>query len=230
MADETAVLEAERVRHSMRIETEKLYLDKLRFRSETVKWIAIAVGAVASFAVIDYGKLQLERFQSYAENKRELLKSYLAATDAAQPDLWTRKLDVIIRMTEDEQVRSWAEQEKDKIETYAARDALYREALKVASQLVEPSQLEDPARKQLRYRFNQLYWADLPFVDESPDVAAAMIAFRSKLMAAETAGAQGSTAWNEINIALIQLSTALKQAISANRPARPPKAPPPQNG
>ena len=206
---------------SLEIERARLDLEKQRFRMESIKWIAIAAGAVASFAVIDYGKLQLERFRSYSENQRDLLKSYLAATDTAQPDVWTRKLKIILNMTDDEKLRQWANAELDYIQSSAARDALYREALKVASQLVEPTQLHDPVRKQLRARFNQLYWADLPFVGESIDVAAAMVEFRKKLMAAEMAGEDDADKWAATNAALINLSNVLRRSTTAPSATQP---------
>ena len=72
------------------LERSRFELDRIRHRADILKWIVVAVGAVISFAVIDFGKLQLERFRATAENRRELLNSYLKATEAPEPDVWKR--------------------------------------------------------------------------------------------------------------------------------------------
>ena len=199
----------------MLLDDKRVSLDWWQFFSEIIKWLIIAIGAVISFYVIDEGKLQLEQFKARSEDRRDLLKSYLAATTTAQPDVWVRELKIILNMTDDDQLRQWAKTELTYIQSSAARDALYRETLKVASQLVEPTQLADPDRKQLRARFNQLYWADLPFVDESNDVASAMVEFRNKLQAAEKVGADDAKAWDNTNLALISLSRVLRNSTAA---------------
>lgn len=194
------------------IEVEKLRLEQARYRADILKWIVVAVGAVISFAVIDYGRLRLEQFRATAENQRELLNAYLNATDTPEPQVWKRKLTLIVNSTDDEKTIAWANRELEYIDKFAALDALYRETLKVASQLVEPSRLEEPDRVQARARYNQLYWADLPYAGESQDVIDAMIAFRNQLLVAENAGPEAEAEWEKLNGRLIDLSKALRNS------------------
>lgn len=197
------------------MEYEKLQLEQARYRIEILKWVVVAVGAVISFAVLDFGKLRLEQFRAKAENQRQLLNAYLVATEAPEPDIWRRKLHLIRNSTSDAQTTKWADAELNYINNFAALDTLYRETLKVASQLVEPSRMNEPERVQARARYNQLYWADLPYAGESPDVIKAMIAFRKQLLIAEkSAMAEGVVAqpWEELNDRLIDLSKALRKS------------------
>jgi hypothetical protein len=194
------------------LELEKLRLEQARYRTDVLKWIVVAVGAVISFAVIDYGKLRLEKFRLVAENQRELLNSYLTATESPEPDVWKRKLHVLQNFADDKRIKDWAQTELKYIENFAALDALYRETLKVASQLVEPGQLADPKRVQARARFNQLYWGDLPYAGESGEVVDAMIKFRDALIAAERPGTDKTEEWDNVSLALIGLSRALKES------------------
>jgi hypothetical protein len=200
----------------LHLETLKYELDKTRYRTDVLKWIVIALGAVASFAVIDYGKLQLDKFRVTAENQRQLLDAYLRATDAPQPDVWKRKLQVLINFASDEQIKNWAKSELKYVEDFAALDALYNETLKVASQLIDPTQLNAPERGRARIRFDQLYWADLPHAGESGKVSQAMIAFRGQLLVAERS-ADNKNEWDQLNKSLIQLSKELKEST----PSRP---------
>jgi hypothetical protein len=188
------------------LERQKFELERSRYRTDLLRWVIIAIGAVASFYVIDYGKLRLERAQATADNQRQLLEAYLKATEAAEPEVWKRKLGVILNLGDDDRTKLWAREELDYIDTFAARDALYRETLKVASQLIEPTRVGDPERAVARARFDQLYWADLPYVHESPDVARAMVAFRNGLAAAEKAPGDAQ-AWSPLGGLLITLST-----------------------
>jgi hypothetical protein len=191
------------------LERQKFELERSRYRTDLLRWIIIAAGAIVSFAVIDYGKLRLEQFQAKADSQRQLLEAYLLATEAPEPDMWKRKLHVLVAFADDERLRRWALDEFRYIDDFAARDALYREALKVASQLIEPSRLSEPERAVVRARFNQLYWADLPFARESPKVASAMVAFRNGLLAAEAAPGN-AVAWSKLNGLLISLSKILR--------------------
>ena len=190
------------------LERRKFELDRSRYRTDVARWIVIAIGAVISFAVIDYGKLQLERAQATADSQRQLLEAYLKATESAEPEVWKRKLGVLLKFGDDERTKQWAREELDYIDTFAAQDALYRETLKVASQLIEPARLGDPGRAVARVRFNQLYWADLPYVRESTKVSGAMVAFRDGLAAAENAPGDPA-AWTKLSHLLIELSTVL---------------------
>ena len=197
-----------------RLEVEKLRLEQARYRADVLKWVVVAVGAVISFAVIDYGKLQLERFRATSENQRELLNAYLKATESPEPDVWKRKLKLIVNSTDDTKTIAWAAAELEYINNFAALDVLYRETLKVASQLVEPNRMTAPDRVQARARFNQLYWADLPYAGESEQVISAMVAFRSQLIIAENArpGVEGRKHWEQLNRNLIGLSSALRES------------------
>lgn len=196
------------------LELAKLKLEQARYRADVLKWIVVAVGAVISFAVIDYGKLRLEQFKATAENQRELLNAYLRATESPEPDVWKRKLQLIKTVTEDRPTVEWVDKELKYINEYAALDALYRETLKVVSQLVEPSRLAEPERVQARARYNQLYWADLPFAGESQDVITAMIKFRNQLLIAEESGADLNRReeWILLNSKLLDLSNALRES------------------
>jgi hypothetical protein len=209
--------------HAVDLERLKFDLERSRYRMDVLKWVVLAVGAVVSFWVIDLGKLQLEKFRVRADNQRQLLEAYLKATESAQPDIWRRKLHILENFADDEHMRQWAQAELKYIQDFAGLDALYRETLKVASQLVEPTRLNTPERVQARIRYNQLYWADLPFARESPEVAGAMVSFREQLLIAERAPADPG-AWNDLNRRLINLSTVLRDATPAY-PTRPPRQP-----
>jgi len=207
----TSASDPERAPSSPDLELLKFRLEKARYRTDILKWIVIAIGAIVSFAVIDYGKLRLEQFRVVADNQRQLLDAYLRTTESVQPDVWKRKLHVLENFADDERMRQWAQRELRYIESFAALDALYRETLKVASQLVERGRLNDPERIRARVRYNQLYWADLPYAGESQAVISTMIAFRDQLMAAERAPTD-KQAWENLNGRLIGLSKALRES------------------
>src|SRR5262249_46524709 len=141
----------------------KFQLERSRYRIDILKWIIIALGAIISFWVIDRGKLKLEQFRVTADSQRQLLEAYLKTTEAPEPDVWKRKLHILENLADDERMQRWVHIELQYIESFAALDALYRETLKVASQLIDPERLNDPERTKARARFNQLYWADLPY-------------------------------------------------------------------
>jgi hypothetical protein len=215
----TSASDSEHNPSSADLELLKFRLERSRYRTDILKWVVVAIGAAISFAVIDYGKLQLERFRANADSQRQLLEAYLKATESPQPDVWKRKLHILQNFAIDERMQAWAQVELIYIERFAAQDALYRETLKVASQLVEPGLLNDPERIKARIRFNQLYWADLPYVRESPAVEKAMIAFREQLMAAERAS-EDTRAWESLYNRLIELSGALRDS-TPNYPLQP---------
>jgi len=203
-----------------RLEILKLKLERARYRSEIIKWIAVAIGAAVSFAVIDYGKLRLEQVRLASDNQLKFIEAYTKATEAAEPEIWKRKLDVLQLFATDDHVRAWARNQLDYIDEFAALDALYRETLKTAAQLVDYAMVNDPERMKGRRRFEQLYWADLPFAGESTEVATGMVAFRKGLVAAERTPAEVE-AWTGLNSLLIELSATLKQATrKSSRPAQ----------
>jgi len=184
-------------------------LDVWKYLTDLAKWLIAGIAAVVSFYVIDIGKLKLETFKSHAENRRLLLQAYLNATDSVQPDIWKRKLRVLQTYSDDERIREWAKDEHSFIEKYAEQDTLYREALKVASQLAYRAATKDQ-REAARSRFEQLYWADLPYARESQPVETAMVEFRIALVNAE-AKPNDAEGWDKLKIALIQLSKTLKE-------------------
>lgn len=202
--------------NEVNIDFERYKLEKYKARADIIKWIIIAVGAAVSFAVIDFGKLRLEREKALSEKEQQLLNSYMLATDAPIPDVWKRKLNLILQSTNSEKTRIWAENEFKYIEEFAELDTLYRETLRVASQLVEPVSLSNPERIHARIRYNQLYWADLPYAGESQQVISAMIAFRTQLIAAE-ADESDQELWNKLNGKLITLSRALSESSPKQR-------------
>lgn len=191
------------------LELLKFRLERSRHRTDLAKWVAIAVGAVVSFGVIDYGNLQLERFRATAENQRQLLESYLTATDSPEPEVWKRRLNVLIQVADDERIRAWAQSELLYIQEFAERNALYRETPQVASKLIDPSRLSDPDRILARVRFEQLYWVDLPFVHEGKKVEAAMVQFRNALLAAEQAPTNPAL-WSKLPGLLYNLALTLR--------------------
>lgn len=198
------------------LEIQKLQLEKARQRNELWKWVIAALGAIVSFLVIDYGKLRLERHRFEAESRRQVLTAYIEATEAPEPEIWKRKLHILETFSGDENTTRWAREQLEYIQRYAALDTLYRETLQVAAQLTERSALGSPERARARARFNQLYWADLPFAGETQPVVQAMIAFRTKLMEAEAAP-EDQAAWDELNAALISLSNVLRSETPAQK-------------
>jgi hypothetical protein len=192
-------------RLAMRLEILKLKLERARYRSEIVKWVVVAIGAAVSFAIIDYGKLRLEQLRLTSDNQFRFIEAYAKATEAPQPEIWKRKLDVFKVFATDDHVQEWITNQLETIETFAALDALYRETLKTASELIIPTAENNEERNQARKRFEQLYWADLPFAGESQEVIAAMIAFRDGLMEAEAAP-KDQIKWSELNRLMYELS------------------------
>jgi hypothetical protein len=173
--------------------------------------VIVAIGAVISFWVVDYGKLKLEQYRVTSESQRQMLQAYLTATEAAQPEVWKRKLHVIQNLADDERMKTWAQAELQYIESFGAVDALYRETLKIASQLVEPAKINSPERSVARVRFNQLYWADLPYVGESKQVETEMVKFLRALQIAEDAP-RDTGAWRVLSAQLLELSRALRDS------------------
>ena len=190
------------------LDREKLKIERLKIRADVGKWLILAAGAVASFFLLDLGRLNLDRFRADAENERALLSSYLAATSEVTPEIWKRKLRLLSSLTQDEEMRKWAKKEMIFIEQFAALDTLYRETLVVASQLTDPATLNTSERAAARTRFEQLYWADLPFAGESQPVAEAMISFRNRLNIAEI-----TDSWASMQQELIKLAQELREAV-----------------
>jgi hypothetical protein len=189
----------------------KYQLEIRRFRMELAKWIIISVGTVASFIVIDIGKLNLEKEHFQAESRRQLIEAYFSASDSPRPEVWKRKLHILENISNDEATRDWAQGELGFVDEFAEKDALYRETLKVSSQLADRKNLARPDRIAARARFEQLYWADLPYAKESAEVISAMVAFRDSLTAAENAP-EDERLWNMVNGHLIALSRTLRDS------------------
>lgn len=204
---------------SENLELLKFRLERSRYHADLLKWIAIAIGAVVSFAVIDYGNLKLEQFRATAENQRQLLQAYLTAADSEAPEVWKRRLNVLIEVADDERIRQWAQSELVYIEQFAELNALYRETPKVAALLINPARLSEPDRILARVRFEQLYWVDLPFVHESKAVERAMVEFRAGLESAE-----GEPANEELWLRLPGLLYTLSRTLRDEMPADPRRA------
>ena len=198
------------------LELARLDLDRGRFRHEIVKWVIIAVGAAVSFFVIDYGRLQLERFRVSAENERALLDAYLTASETLEPDLWLRKLELIRTLSSDSGLSDWAGREVTYVQECAAKAVIYQETLRVAASLLDPHADADEL-VAARRRFEQLYWADLPYVGEGPGVKKAMIDFRKVLVAAETTSPAG--ALPNLNNVMIGLGDALRDEDPKKNPS-----------
>jgi hypothetical protein len=213
--------DAEKKPESENLEFQKFRLERIRHYTDLAKWVVAAIAAIISFFVIDLGNLRVEQFRATAENQRQLLEAYLNASEAPEPEAWRRKLFVLIKVADDERIRSWAQLELDYIDKYAERAALYRQAPKVASQLINPSRLDQPDRIQARLQFDQLYWVDLPTVKESTPVAGAMKTFRDALVAAE-AEPDNKDLWSRLDGLLYALAKTLRDE-TPHDPRRPPE-------
>jgi hypothetical protein len=96
--------------------------------------------------------------------------------------------------------------------------------VQVAAQLTQRTALGTAERTRARARYEQLYWADLPFAGESAPVIGVMRRFREKLLEAEAAP-DDQTTWNELNTALIELARVLSEETPAHQERRD-KSPP----
>ncbi len=196
-----------------KLELEKISLEKTKHRMELVKWFFISLGAVASFWVIDIGKLKLEQYRAQSQNERELLMSYLGAMESEKPEVWRRKIQFLMQYSNDSRIKSFSHNQIEYINKYAELDALYRETLKVASKLSINESLTSEDRKKAKQRFEQLYWAELPLAGESESVSKAMIDFRKKLYAQPQDDEGDSKYWNKLNLSLLELATAVRSSM-----------------
>ena len=189
------------------LELARLALDRARFRYEVFKWLIVAIGALGSFYLIDLARLHLEQFRATTENERALLNAYLTASDTVEPEVWVRKLELIQTLSIDPALQGWAGREILYVQSCSAKAVVYQETLRVAASLLDPH-AEASERATARRRFEQLYWADLPYVHESKDVEQTMVDYRKALVAAETDSPAGSVP--DLNVAMIHLSGALR--------------------
>lgn len=196
-----------------KLESEKISLEKTKYRMELVKWLFISLGAVASFWVIDLGKLELEKYRAQSQNERELLMSYLGAMESEKPEIWRRKIQFLMQYSNDSRIKSFSHNQIEYINKYAELDALYRETLKVASKLSIKEGLTSENRTKEIQRFEQLYWAELPLAGESESVSKAMIDFRKKLYTSPKEDEDGSKYWNQLNLSLLELATAIRTSM-----------------
>ena len=196
----------------------KLDLEKSRLKLDVVKWIIVVVGAIVSFWVIDVGRLKLEEFKATAENERALLNAYLLASETTQPEVWVRKLQVISTLSTNPDLRSWAVGQLSYVRKCSAKESIYQDALRTAAALVHPAGKIERDVVAARQRFEELYWADLPYVRESGEVSAAMISFRNALIAAESGPASGSDPAVGVNSAMLVLAAALSKDNPQNDP------------
>lgn len=203
MADET--------QDSKKLDHLQYRLEVARFRAELGKWAILAVGAVVSFYLLDLGKLNLEQARFRAETKRQLLDAYFRASESPQPEVWKRKLYILENIADDESTKKWAHRELEFVREFAELNTLYRETLNTACQLTDRRRLKEPARIRARARYEQLYWADLPFAKESQEVESAMVEFRSRLIEAENSP-DDAVRWDELNSHLLRLSRALRNS------------------
>lgn len=167
------------------LESPSLSLERRRLNIDLLKWIVVAIGAVVSFLVIDMGKLELEKTKAEGELQQKLLSAYLQATETPNPDIWKRKLDVIYTLAPNDELKDWATKQIKAIDDSLALNTLYKETVITASRLVANPDTSSPEWKADRIRFEQFYWAELPFAGESEEVANAMKYFRNALIAAE---------------------------------------------
>lgn len=199
-----------------RLELLKLRLEVSKHRTETAKWIVIALGAVASFWIIDRGKLNLERQKTSAE----IVKVYLEGTEAPDPELWKRKLDVIAGVAEEERIRSWAMEQNRKLDAHNTLTILCKETLRIAARLMDLSDLKEPGRQAARKRFEELYWADLVYAREPKELERAMVEFKRALDIVEADAATPSPNEGAIQVLrdkMLTLAKALREAPEAPR-------------
>ena len=196
-----------------KLESEKLSLEKSKHRIELIKWLLIALGAVASFWVIDYGKLKLEKYRAQSQNERELLMSYLTAMESEKPEIWRRKIQFLMQYSSDSRIKAFSQNQIEYINKYAELDALYRETLKVASKISIKDGYSPEERREEIQRFEQLYWAELPLAGESDAVSIAMVDFRKKLHLTGQNNDLEEAYWNKINLSLLELATAIRSSM-----------------
>ena len=196
----------------------KLDLEKSRLKLDVFKWIIVVVGAIASFWVIDVGRLKLEEFKVTAENERALLNAYLLASETTQPEVWVRKLQVISTLSTNPDLRSWAVGQLSYVRKCSAKESIYQDALRTAAALVHPAGKIESDVVAARQRFEELFWADLPYVGESKEVVDAMVSFRMALIAAESGPASGSDPAVGVNSAMLVLAAALSKDNPQNDP------------
>lgn len=196
-----------------KLELEKISLEKTKHRAELAKWFFIALGAVVSFWVVDFGKLKLEQYRAQSQNERDLLMSYLGAMESEKPEIWRRKIQFLMQYSNDSRIQSFSHYQIEYINKYAELDALYRETLKVASKLSIKEGFTLVDRSQEIQRFEQLYWAELPLAGESESVSKAMIDFRKDLYASPGEGGDNMKYWNQLNLSLLELATAIRASM-----------------
>jgi len=192
------------------LELKKLDLERSRLRFDVVKWLIVVVGAVVSFWVIDVGRLKLEEFKANSESEKALLDAYLLASETTQPEVWVRKLQVISTLSSDAELRRWAVSQASYVKKCSAKQAIYQETLRTAATLMHPSSQSDSAVMAARARFEELYWADLPYVGESDGVSRAMVSFRNDLIAIENGTGNTASAVTSLNQDMLELSAKLK--------------------
>jgi len=193
-----------------KLDYEKLKVERLKARSEIIKWFLIAAGAVISFYVIDVGKLKIEKFTAESGNQERLLNSYLSATESPDPDLWKRKLGLIKQFSKDTAILHWADREEKYINEVSALLALYKETIKVASILANKQISGTTEWSNASSRFYQLYWAELPYYGESQPVISKMIAFKRELDEIQHNNDRQND-WESMDGALYELSKTLKE-------------------
>ncbi|CDT96217.1 hypothetical protein VDIAB_290006 [Vibrio diabolicus] len=199
-----------------KLELRKLSLEKTRLRVELMKWMFIAFGAVASFWIIDIGKLKLEQYRAQSQNERELLISYLGAMESERPEVWRRKIQFLMQYSNDSRIKSFSHNQIEYINKYAELGALYRETLKVASMLSVRDSLTQSERGKKIQKFEQLYWAELPLAGESESVSKAMIKFRKQLYSTYNDSKSESEYWKHLNVSLLELATAIRSSMPNN--------------
>jgi hypothetical protein len=194
----------------LKLEKDKLALERRKLDLELYKWIIVAIGAVISFAVVDFGKLQVERFRETSKHERELLSSYLTAIESPKPEIWKRKLHFINSFSKDAKILAWVEDELAFFGNLGSKESLYEEALETAKKLSRPG-----ARDEKQWtRFEELYWSELPFVGESSAMVNAMVRFRKVLISAHAAPENDDkNEWSQVKQALIQLTQTVKNEL-----------------
>jgi hypothetical protein len=194
----------------LKLERDKLALERRKLDLELYKWIVVAIGAVISFAVVDFGKLKIEEFRETSKHERELLSSYLKAIESPKPEIWKRKLQFIKSFTKDDNILAWAKEQLTFFGNLGTKESLYGEALETARKLSGPGTRDE----KLWTRFEELYWSELPFVGESSDMVNAMVRFRKALVSAHAAPEIDSEEeWSQVKRALIQLTRTVKSEL-----------------
>lgn len=174
-----------------------------------VKWGLLAVGSCIVYCTIDKVNVKTEKFKVDSAYETKLMDSYLAATETVNPDLWLRKLAIIKNFAKDASTKAWVEKEEKYISQKLALLSLYKELIGVCSVIANRREFGSEKWNEAYAKFYQLHFAQLPFYDESLDVADEMSRFKKQMDVINNDSSKKN--WDEIDKCLLSLSGLLKE-------------------